>query len=203
MKILISELSNYTQKKIVHEISDIIYKAPLFTPLTPIWNNQLKVSITNAGAWGWLSDKQGYKYVKFHPFTKKKWPPIPITLLKTWNKYSSSLIPPNCSLINVYKNEKATLGLHQDKDENNFSYPVVLISIGNKAIFNYGSSRKNLKKVCLPSGSVVVLKNESRLYYHSISKVYKSDKNIFFNSKNVDLPKEGRVSITLRRFEEN
>ena len=72
MKILISELSHYTQKKIVHEISDIIYKAPLFTPLTPIWNNQLKVSITNAGTWGWLSDKQGYKYVKFHPFTKKK-----------------------------------------------------------------------------------------------------------------------------------
>tara|TARA_Y100000287_G_C14125996_1_gene307367 strand:- start:396 stop:716 length:321 start_codon:yes stop_codon:yes gene_type:complete len=103
-------------------------------------------------------------------------------------------------LINVYENEKSTLGLHQDKDENDFSYPVVSISIGNKAIFNYGSSRKNLKKICLPSGSVVILKDESRLYYHSISKVFKNDKNIFYNSKNIGLPKKGRVSITLRVF---
>ena len=47
------------------------------------------------------------------------------------------------------------------KDENNFSFPVVFISVGNKAIFNYGSSRNNLKKIHLSSGSVVVLKNES------------------------------------------
>ena len=116
MKILISVLSHHIQKKIVCEISEIIYKAPLFTPLTPIWNNPLKVSITNAGTWGWLSNKQGYKYEKFHPLTKKKWPPIPKTFLRIWNKYGSTSTPPNCSLINVYKNEKASLGIHQDKD---------------------------------------------------------------------------------------
>ena len=202
MKILVSDLSKHIQKKIVNEISEIIHRAPLFNPSTPIWNKPLKVNITNAGPWGWLSDKNGYKYVKYHPVTKKKWPPIPKTFLKIWSKYGYQLKPPNCALINVYKNEKATLGIHQDKDENNFSYPVVFISLGNKAIFNYGSSRKNLKKVCLTSGSVVVLHNESRLYYHSISKVFKNDKNIFYQSKNVSLPKEGRVSITLRRFEE-
>ena len=203
MKILVDVLSYYMQKKIVGEISEIISKAPLFNPLTPIWNKPLKISITNAGKWGWLSDKQGYKYVKHHPITKKKWPPIPKTFLKIWNKYGSTLKPPNCSLINVYKNEKASLGIHQDKDENNFSFPVVFISVGNKAIFNYGRSRNNLKKIHLSSGSVVVLKNESRLYYHSISKIYKNNKNIFYNSKNDSLPKEGRISVTLRRFEEN
>ena len=93
--------------------------------------------------------------------------------------------------------------LNSNKDENNFSFPVVFISVGNKAIFNYGSSRNNLKKIHLSSGSVVVLKNESRLYYHSISKIYKNNKNIFYNSKNDSLPKEGRISVTLRRFEEN
>ena len=203
MKILVDVLSYYMQKKIVGEISEIISKAPLFNPLTPIWNKPLKISITNAGKWGWLSDKQGYKYVKHHPITKKKWPPIPKTFLKIWNKYGSTLKPPNCSLINVYKNEKASLGIHQDKDENNFSFPVVFISVGNTAIFNYGRSRNNLKKIHLSSGSVVVLKNESRLYYHSISKIYKNNKNIFYNSKNDSLPKEGRISVTLRRFEEN
>tara|TARA_B100000963_G_scaffold321987_1_gene305713 strand:- start:3892 stop:4503 length:612 start_codon:yes stop_codon:yes gene_type:complete len=202
MKILVNVLSYYLQKKIVDEISEIIYKAPLFNPLTPIWNKPLKISITNAGKWGWLSDKNGYKYVKYHPVTKKKWPPIPNTLLKIWDKFGSEFAPPNCSLINVYKNEKANLGIHQDKDENNFSFPVVSISLGNKAIFNYGSSKRNLKKICLSSGSVVVLKNESRLYYHSISKVYRDNKNIFYHSKNVSLPKEGRISVTLRRFEE-
>ena len=90
----------------------------------------------------------------------------------------------------------------RDKDENNFSFPVVLISIGNRAIFNYGTSKKNLKEICLSSGSVVVLRNKSRLYYHSISKVYKSKKNIFYHNKNSSLPKEGRISVTLRRYEE-
>tara|TARA_B100000035_G_scaffold167642_1_gene143039 strand:+ start:3223 stop:3834 length:612 start_codon:yes stop_codon:yes gene_type:complete len=200
MKILVSVLDDSVQKKIINEVSKIICKAPLFNPLTPIWNKPLKIKITNAGEWGWLSNKQGYKYVRCHPLTKKKWPPIPNVFFEIWNKYSSSLTLPNCSLINVYENEKSTLGLHQDKDENDFSYPVVSISIGNKAIFNYGSSRKNLKKICLPSGSVVILKDESRLYYHSISKVFKNDKNIFYNSKNIGLPKKGRVSITLRVF---
>ena len=200
MKILVSVLDDSVQKKIINEVSKIICKAPLFNPLTPIWNKPLKIKITNAGEWGWLSNKQGYKYVRCHPLTKKKWPPIPNVFFEIWNKYSSSLTLANCSLINVYENQKSTLGLHQDKDENDFSYPVVSISIGNKAIFNYGSSRKNLKKICLPSGSVVILKDESRLYYHSISKVFKNDKNIFYNSKNIGLPKKGRVSITLRVF---
>ena len=202
MKILISVLSESIQKKIIHEVSEIIDKAPLFNPLTPIWNKPLKISITNAGTWGWQSDKNGYKYEKCHPVTKKKWPPIPKIFFEIWNKYGSPLTQPNCSLINVYKNEKSTLGIHQDKDENDFSHPVVSISIGNKAIFNYGSSRKNLKKVCLPSGSIVVLKDESRLYYHSISKIFKSDKNIFYDNQNINLPKEGRISVTLRRFQE-
>jgi len=118
------------------------------------------------------------------------------------NKYGSSLTLPNCSLINVYENEESTLGVHQDKDENDFSFPVVSISIGNKAIFNYGSSKKNLKKICLPSGSIVVLEDKSRLYYHSISKIFRNDNNIFYDGKNVNLPKKGRVSITLRVFKE-
>ena len=202
MKILIGVLDHSIQKKIIDEVSKIIYRAPLFNPLTPIWNKPLKIKITNAGTWGWLSNKQGYKYVKYHPLTKKKWPPIPNIFFEIWNKYSSSLILPNCSLINVYENEKSTLGTHQDKDENDFSYPVVSISIGNRAIFNCGSSRRNLKKICLPSGSIVILKGESRLYYHSISKVFKNDKNIFYNSENIDLPKKGRISITLRVFRE-
>ena len=202
MKILISVLSEPVQKKIIHEVSRIIDKAPLFNPLTPIWNKPLSVNITNAGTWGWLSDKNGYKYVKCHPVTKKNWPPIPKIFFEIWNKYGSPLTLPNCSLINIYKNEKTTLGIHQDKDENDFSHPVVSISIGNKAIFNYGSSRKNLKKICLPSGSIVVLKDESRLYYHSISKIFKSDKNVFYDNQNINLTKEGRISITLRKFQE-
>ena len=75
MKILISVLSESIQKKIIHEVSEIIDKAPLFNPLTPIWNKPLKISITNAGTWGWQSDKNGYKYEKCHPVTKKKMAP--------------------------------------------------------------------------------------------------------------------------------
>ena len=76
MKILISVLSESIQKKIIDEVSKIIDKAPLFNPLTPIWNKPLSISITNAGKWGWQSDKNGYKYEKCHPVTKKNGPPF-------------------------------------------------------------------------------------------------------------------------------
>ena len=105
-----------------------------------------KTLITNAGKWGWISDKIGYKYVKFHPITKKKWSKIPNLFYEIWNQFSDYEKPPNCSLINVFPDQNAQLGLHQDKDEKCFKAPVLSISLGNTALFKYGIDKKNLKK---------------------------------------------------------
>ena len=43
------------------------------------------------------------------------------------------------------------LARHQDKDENDFSFPVLSISLGCSAIFKYGKEKKSLYDICLTS----------------------------------------------------
>ena len=53
--------------------------------------------------------------------------------MKYGNNFQDYEKLPDCSLINVYPDQNASLGLHQDKDEACFKAPVVSISIGNTA----------------------------------------------------------------------
>ena len=200
MKILLNVLENNIQKKLIEEVEFLISKAPLIQPIMPKWNKPFKTLITNAGDWGWISDKFNYKYVNVHPITKKKWPRIPSLFYEIWNQFSEYKKLPDCSLINVFPDQSSKLGLHQDKDEKCFKAPVLSISLGNAAVFKYGKDKKNLKKTILPSGSIVVLKGHSRLYYHSVSRVF-SNKNLFEKDNSIFLSKftNARVSITLRR----
>lgn len=201
MKILFNILSDNIQKKLIKDIKKIILEAPLIQPIMPRWNKPFKTLITNAGSWGWVSDNLGYKYINFHPMTKKKWPKIPSLFYKIWHQFSGYEKLPDCSLINVYPDHNSKLGLHQDKDEQCFKAPVLSISLGCTAIFNYGKDKKKLQKTTLPSGSIVLLKDHSRLYYHSISKII--TKKIPFEKKKMLLSPlyiNGRISVTLRRF---
>ena len=66
------------------EVSKIIEKSPLFTPKIPRWGKPFRTKITNAGDWGWKSDKGGYGYVKKNPENGKKWPEIPEIFIKIW-----------------------------------------------------------------------------------------------------------------------
>ena len=200
MKIFLNELNEEIQNSLALEVSRIIKKSPLFTPTMPIWGTPFKTKITNAGDWGWKSDKSGYGYIKKNPRNGKEWPEIPEIFIKVWSKFSGSKKLPNCSLINVYENYEARLGLHQDKDENDYSIPVVSISLGYKAIFHYGKEKKNLKEIILTSGSVIVMGGYSRLFYHSIPKILKDNSNIFRSFPKSNIPKESRVNITMRRF---
>ena len=111
---------------------------------------------------------------------------------------------PNSCLINLYKNIDSSLGLHQDKDENDFSVPVLTISIGSSCKFNYGKTKeiKLLKTVDLKTGSVVILSGDSRLDYHSVSEILKTNTNILHNKSPNIFPRNSRISITLRRFKE-
>ena len=70
------------------------------------------------------------------------------------------------------------MGLHQDNDEENFSYPVLSISIGADAIFKIGGLKRNDKSssIKLRNGDILIMKEESRLIYHGISKIYPNEK---------------------------
>ena len=77
MKIFINTLSRAKQIILIEHLRNIINYAPFFRPYFPIWNTPFRIQITNAGDWGWISDKNGYRYCKTHPKTNDKWPNIP------------------------------------------------------------------------------------------------------------------------------
>ena len=149
MQFYINELNKNEQIKLLSKIIIIIEQAPLYRPTIPRWNKPFNQLITNAGKWGWSSDIKGYKYINSHPKTGRLWPEIPLLLKQIWRTYTGLKIEPNSCLINLYENLNSTLGLHQDKDENDFFFSVLSISFGNTGIFNYGRTKekRHLKKL--------------------------------------------------------
>ena len=201
MIFLLNSIDKNYQIRIIHDLSEIISKSPFFTPTLPRFNKPFTIRISNAGKWGWISNIKGYQYVEKHPITKKKWPRIPSSLMYLWQKNCYKVKPPDSCLINLYSFPNSSLGLHQDKNEKNLAHPVLSISLGSSAIFSYGKNKNTLDKICLKSGSICILKDSSRLYYHGVEKIQKVRKNIIDSCKFDCFPKDCRINITLRRFE--
>src|SRR5258708_25710090 len=74
---------------------------------------------------------------------------------------------PDACLLNRY-DPGARLTLHQDKDEREFSAPIVSVSLGLPAIFLFGGdSRKDKqRRVPLQHGDLVVWGWPARLHHH-------------------------------------
>jgi DNA oxidative demethylase len=64
----------------------------------------------------------------------------------------------------------ARLSLHQDNSERDFASPIVFISLGFPATFQFGSLNRNdsVKKFALRHGDVAVWDGPSRLRYHGV-----------------------------------
>ena len=111
------------QAALVDDIRSVVEAAPLYVPAMPKTGKEMSVRMTNCGALGWVTDKErGYRYQATHPVTGEPWPPIPETLLKLWREVSDHPQPPQACLVNFYS-DSAKMGLHQDRDESDFSAP--------------------------------------------------------------------------------
>lgn len=146
--------------------------------------------MTSAGDFGWVSEGSGYRYSDAHP-SGVNWPPIPAPVLKIWRQVADSARLPECCLINFY-DETAKMGMHQDRDEMDFSQPVVSISLGDDALFRIGNTTRGGKteSLWLTSGDVLVMGGDARLRYHGIDRVKHGSSQL--------LPKGGRINLTLR-----
>jgi alkylated DNA repair protein (DNA oxidative demethylase) len=96
-----------------------------------------------------------------------------------------------CCLINFY-DQSAKMGLHQDKDEADFNWPVLSISLGDDALFRVGNVARGGKteSIWLNSGDIVVMGGPARLVYHGVDRIK-------FGSSTL-LGKAGRINLTLR-----
>ena len=159
----------------------------------PRSGNPMSVRMTNAGPLGWVTDKErGYRYQATHPETGKPWPAIPQTLLDLWAALADDPHLPEACLINYYAGA-AKMGLHQDRDEEDFTAPVLSVSLGDTGIFRVGGkSRKDpTQKFELKSGDVFVLGGEERLAFHGIDRILPGTSDL--------LEEGGRFNLTLRR----
>jgi alkylated DNA repair protein (DNA oxidative demethylase) len=186
-------LDRAAQVALLAALRRILAEAPLFTPTMPRSGNPMSVRMTNCGPLGWLTDKErGYRYQATHPETGKPWPPIPPMLLELWGEVADYPFPPEACLVNYYAGD-AKMGLHQDKDEEDFAAPVLSLSLGDTGVFRVGGkARKDpTQKIELKSGDVVVLGGEDRLAYHGIDRILPGTSDL--------LPEGGRFNLTLRR----
>jgi alkylated DNA repair protein (DNA oxidative demethylase) len=130
--------------------------------------------MSNCGALGWVSDASGYRYSGCDPRSGKPWPAMPGCCLELAQRAVACAgypqFQPNACLVNEYV-PGAKLSLHQDKDELNFSAPIVSLSLGLAAVFLFGTSNRKDRpqRYRLVHGDVVVWGGPSRLAYHGVS----------------------------------
>jgi alkylated DNA repair protein (DNA oxidative demethylase) len=186
-------LEQGAQGALLVEIRRIIAAAPLYTPTMPRSGKPMSVRMTNAGPLGWVTDKErGYRYQATHPVTGEPWPAIPPMLRDLWDELGGYPHPPEACLINYYAGA-AKMGLHQDRDEEDFTAPVVSVSLGDTGIFRVGGTTRKAptQKFELKSGDVFVLGGADRLSFHGIDRVLPGTSDL--------LPEGGRFNLTLRR----
>ncbi len=182
-------LSPSRQMSILEDLRDVARAAPFRRYRTP-GGRQMSVRMTSAGDLGWVTDHAGYRYQDTH-LDGQSWPDIPESILAVWREVSGVDRDPESCLVNYY-GEGARMGMHQDRDEADLTWPVVSISLGDDALFRIGGVDKPApsKSVWLRSGDVAVIGGEARLAYHGIDRIR-------FGSSDL-LPAGGRINVTLR-----
>ncbi|WP_297768858.1 alpha-ketoglutarate-dependent dioxygenase AlkB [uncultured Roseovarius sp.] len=182
-------LESNAQSELVENLRHVVAQAPLFAPVTPS-GKAMSVRMTSAGKYGWVTDRQGYRYERRHP-DGMDWPPIPETVLAIWRDLVSADRLPDCCLINHYS-EGARMGLHQDRDEADFGWPVLSISLGDDALFRIGNTTRGGKteSIWLNSGDVVVMGGAARLTYHGVDRIRVGTSTLLRGG--------GRVNLTCR-----
>jgi alkylated DNA repair protein (DNA oxidative demethylase) len=180
------------QALLLDALCAVLAAAPLYTPRMPVSGRPFSVRMTNCGPLGWVSDATGYRYQPTHPETGETWPPMPDIVLRAWEDLAHYPHPPEACLVNYYA-PGTRMGLHQDKDEADFSAPVVSLSLGDEAVFRVGGLKRKdpTRSLRLGSGDAVVLGGEARLAYHGIDRIVGGSSDL--------LPEGGRFNLTLRR----
>jgi len=164
-------------------VADVLWQALVvhfkhFPPqqmVTPM-GYKMSVRTTSFGDVGWVGSQQGYSYAATDLAAKKTLPAIPLPFMQLASEAASKaayddFVPDSC-LVNCYE-VGAKMGLHQDKDERDFSQPIVSVSLGIPATFLFGGAKRSDQTVKIPlqHGDVVVWGGKSRRYYHGVQVV--------------------------------
>lgn len=183
-------------------------QAPLFRPR--MFDGRLfRYRMTNCGVTGWLATpdprecvtavKEGYYYSEINPYNGRPWPEMPDAIrraaiagarLAGWEGFR-----PEACLINLYRNTRENLGIHQDRTERNLRPPVVSLSLGDTGVFQIGGATKHvpLETIYLESGDLIVLAGASRMFFHKFERLLPGTSDALNGG--------GRLNLTIRQVE--
>lgn len=161
------------QDALLHALAQITAQAPFRHMVTP-GGFTMSVAMTNCGTAGWVADRGGYRYASVDPHTGTAWPAMPpcfrTLAIESAQQAGYPDFQPDACLINRYV-PGAKLSMHQDKDEQDLSQPIVSVSLGLPAVFHFGGLRRDapVRKYALHHGDVVVWGGASRLNFHAVA----------------------------------
>ena len=176
------------------DVARIAAAAPFRHLVTP-GGFRMSVAMTNCGELGWVSDRRGYRYDPVDPESGWPWPALPESFRALARDAAARAgypgFAPDACLVNRYA-PGARLSLHQDRDEKDLRAPIVSVSLGLPAVFQWGGAARADKprRVALQHGDVVVWGGPSRLRFHGVLAL-----------KDGDHPFAGghRINITFRK----
>lgn len=154
-------------------IAAIESEAPFRHMVTP-GGFTMSVALTNCGRLGWTTDRRGYRYSTIDPLTGQPWPAMPAVFARLAREAAQMAgfeqFTPDACLINRYA-PGARLSLHQDRNEQDFSAPIVSVSLGMPAVFLFGGHQRSDPTMRIPllHGDVAVWGHQDRLRYHGIA----------------------------------
>jgi alkylated DNA repair protein (DNA oxidative demethylase) len=141
---------------------------------------RMTVAMTNCGEFGWITDRRGYRYAASDPQSGRPWPPLP----RLFGELAAAAAAaggypgfrPDACLVNRYE-PGTRLTLHQDRNERDFTAPIVSVSLGLPAVFLFGGNerRDRPRRLRLDSGDVVVWGGPARLFFHGVDPLADGD----------------------------
>ncbi|WP_166219679.1 DNA oxidative demethylase AlkB [Pseudomonas atagonensis] len=158
--------------QILPALDTIVAAAPLRHMVTP-GGFSMSVGTSSCGPLGWITDRSGYRYSSVDPLNGLPWPQMPSVFAKLARAAAEQAgfadFHADSCLINRYV-PGAKMSLHQDKDENAYTAPIVSLSLGLPAMFLFGgfSRSDRSQRIPLLHGDMVIWGGADRLRFHGV-----------------------------------
>lgn len=175
-------------------LDDVLAQAPPRNMTTP-GGHRMSVAMTSCGDFGWVSGPDGYAYSDRDPLTGRRWPQMPDVLMALAQDSASRagypFFTPDTCLINLYV-PGTRLSRHQDRNERDFAHPIVSLSLGLPATFEFGGLKRSdpVQLIRMRHSDVLVWGGPSRLAFHGVRTIRKG--------RHPDLGAQ-RINLTFRR----
>jgi alkylated DNA repair protein (DNA oxidative demethylase) len=185
-------LNPTARKKLLSEIAtEVLPQSPFFTPVMKN-GASFRYTMTNCGKLGWVSDTQGYRYTKYHPYLGTPWAKLTPSIREIINflksqKYISADFNPEACLINKYLFGES-LGKHQDNTEKDLTAPIISISLGAPGIFLLGGTKRNdpMTEYLLNPGDIFIMSKSDRNRYHAFKGITHGEKRVNLTIRQVN-----------------